>query len=201
VLFTRAARGSRAGPLSASALLKACADAIGLRYLSGGGEGCYDANPDRPSALRRVLHSLLVYGFAAAFLSTLLAALYQNVLGQPPPYPLLSAPVLTGAAGGLAMIAGSSGLIFLKLRSPRVAGRVMLDLDLAFLANLDLASITGMLLLALRGTSLMGSLLVAHLAVLVALFATAPYGKFVHAVHRFGALVLNRLEVATGSPR
>ena len=42
----------------------------------------------------------------------------------------------------------------------------------------------------------MGTLLVLHLGVLVGLFATAPYGKFVHFVYRFGALLLNRLEEA-----
>jgi citrate/tricarballylate utilization protein len=35
----------------------------------------------------------------------------------------------------------------------------------------------------------MGDLLVLHLALIAALFITAPYGKFVHAVYRVLALV------------
>ena len=34
------------------------------------------------------------------------------------------------------------------------------------------------------------------LAVLTALYVTAPYGKFVHGVYRFGALLLHRIEEA-----
>jgi len=42
----------------------------------------------------------------------------------------------------------------------------------------------------------MGVLLVLHLGVLAGLYATAPYGKFAHAVHRTAALLVNRLEQA-----
>jgi citrate/tricarballylate utilization protein len=38
-------------------------------------------------------------------------------------------------------------------------------------------------------------MLTLHLAVLVALYLTAPYGKFVHFVYRLGALVLNSAEL------
>ena len=72
----------------------------------------------------------------------------------------------------------------------------MIAMDYAFLVLLNLASITGLLLLALRGTHLMGSLLVIHLGVLSGLYVTAPYGKFVHFVYRLAALARNRLENA-----
>ena len=55
-------------------------------------------------------------------------------------------------------------------------------------APLDVTSL-GLLLLALRDTSLMGLLLAVHLGVVMALFLTLPYGKFAHGVFRSAALL------------
>jgi len=57
-----------------------------------------------------------------------------------------------------------------------------------------LTSFTGLLLLALRNTAAMGTLLAMHLGTVMALFLTLPYGKFVHAVYRYAALVRHHLE-------
>ena len=54
---------------------------------------------------------------------------------------------------------------------------------------LFLTSLTGFLLLLLRGTGLMGLLLAIHLGVVFALFLSLPYGKFVHGLYRFLALI------------
>lgn len=70
----------------------------------------------------------------------------------------------------------------------------MLSMDVAFLVLLFLTSVTGMLLLALRETSAMGTLLVIHLGMVAGLFITAPYGKFAHVVYRYAALVRNSIE-------
>ena len=62
-------------------------------------------------------------------------------------------------------------------------------MDVAFIAMLFLTSLTGMALLVLRETAAMGPLLALHLGVVFALFITMPYGKFVHGIYRFVALV------------
>ena len=54
---------------------------------------------------------------------------------------------------------------------------------------LFLTSLTGFLLLMLRGTGAMGLLLAVHLGVVLALFLSLPYGKFVHGLYRFAALM------------
>ena len=40
----------------------------------------------------------------------------------------------------------------------------------------------------------MGVMLAVHLGIVMALFLTLPYGKFVHTVYRFAALVRNAIE-------
>jgi citrate/tricarballylate utilization protein len=72
-------------------------------------------------------------------------------------------------------------------------------MDVAFTVLLFLTSLTGLVLLVLRETPLMGLLLVVHLGVVLALFLTLPYGKFVHGIYRSAALVRYALE--RGRPR
>jgi len=62
-------------------------------------------------------------------------------------------------------------------------------MDDAFTAMLFLTALTGLALLALRETPAMGVLLALHLGVVFAFFVTMPYGKFVHGIHRFAALL------------
>jgi citrate/tricarballylate utilization protein len=119
----------------------------------------------------------------------------QDVFDQLPPYPLLSAPVILGTLGGIGIIVGATGLLVLKGRSDREpADGGSVKLDWLFLVSLDVVAVTGMLLLVLRETPLMGVLLVVHLATVLALYVSAPYGKFAHFVYRYAALVQNRLE-------
>ena len=74
-------------------------------------------------------------------------------------------------------------------RDPVMVDEQRLGMDFAFLAMLFLTSLTGLLLLVLRATPAMALLLALHLGVVFALFITMPYGKFVHGIYRFAALV------------
>jgi citrate/tricarballylate utilization protein len=202
VRFWRETGPSMPVPFAPRAWLAAIGDVATLRYLDGGGDDCYQPDPESPSAARRVLHQMVLYGFALAFISTTIAAILQDFFGQEPPFPLLSAPVLTGSLGGVLMVVGCLGLIWLKARSasaaPGLISRRMLSMDNAFIVVLGLAAFTGVLTLAFRTTGAMPAMLSVHLSMLVALYATAPYGKFVHGVYRFGALLRSRLERGGG---
>ena len=70
----------------------------------------------------------------------------------------------------------------------------MLNMDVAFLMLLFLTSLTGILLLVLRETAAMGTLLIVHLGMVAGLFISAPYGKFAHVVYRYAALVRYAIE-------
>lgn len=176
------------------ALGRATWDAMRLTYLDGGGEGC--AYPDEvPSQARRVFHHLTFYGFTLCFAATSVAALYHNVLGWEAPYPLLSVPVLLGSVGGVGLLVGPVGLLWLKrVRDPAPSDEGQTSMDVAFLVLLFLTSLTGMLLLVLRESEAMGVVLVVHLGIVMGLFLTLPYGKFVHGMYRFGALVRHARE-------
>ena len=168
--------------------------ALGLRYLNGGGPGCYYPD-ERPSSVRRVYHMLTFWGFAGDFVSTTLAFVYQDIFHILPPYSLTSAPVIFGGVGGVALILGTAGLIYYKLQSDgQPAAPAASGMDYVFLVTLGLTALTGMLTLLLRSTAAMGSILVLHLACIAALFISAPYGKFVHAVYRTLAVIRYEME-------
>ena len=112
--------------------------------------------------------------------------------------------MILGSTGGLGLLVGPVGLLWLKLqRDPELKNRVQSGMDIAFLAMLFLTSLTGFLLLLLRETAVMGVLLAIHLGIVMGLFLTMPYGKFVHGIYRFGALLCNASEerrARAGSP-
>ena len=176
------------------ALVRATIAAIGLRNLSGGGPGCYYPE-EQPNQLRRIYHSLTMWGFTSTLVSTMLAYIYQDFLHSLPPYRVLSAPVLFGSIGGLGIIVGCAGLVWLKWRSDQLpADGKTISMDYVFLIMLALTALTGELTLMLRDTRAMGMLLVLHLGTVAGLFLTAPYGKFVHLVYRSLALVRHENE-------
>ena len=194
--FWRDTHGDPADVVDIRAFLRATADAFGLQYLQGGGAGCNYPQASFSQA-RRWYHHLVFYGFLLDLASTTVAAIYHHFLHWEAPYPLLSWPVVLGSIGGIMLIVGTIGLLALKWRSDRaLADQRMITMDVAFLVVLFLTSFSGMLLLALRETAAMGTLLAIHLGVVAALFITAPYGKFAHVVYRYAALVRNSLEQA-----
>src|ERR1043166_6480706 len=176
------------------AFWRATKDAFGLTYMKGGGVGCN--YPDAGfSQSRRGFHHLVFYGFLLDFASTSVAAFYDHFLGWQAPYPLLSMPVVLGTIGGIGLLIGTSGLLYLKWKSDREpAAERMLNMDVAFLVLLFLTSATGMVLLVLRESGAMGTLLVIHLGMVAGFFLTMPYGKFVHVVYRYAALVRYAVE-------
>jgi citrate/tricarballylate utilization protein len=180
------------------ALGRAVEYAARLRYLRGGGDECYYPDAD-PTPVRRRLHTAVFYGFLACVLSTVSAAFMQDLLGIDPPYAYLSVPVISGTAGGLAMIVGCTGLIVLKRRSaPAATDDAMAGHDIGFLTALDGLAVTGMLVLLSRYTPAFNLILVVHLATIVVCFAIFPYTKFMHFTYRFLALVKDNIERESG---
>jgi citrate/tricarballylate utilization protein len=176
------------------ALSGATWDAAGLRYLDGGGEGC--TYPDgKPSFARRRFHHFTFYGFMLCFAATAVGTIYHYVFGIRAPYPFWSLPVILGSLGGLGLIVGPVGLLWLRhVRDPDLGDRTQTGMDVGFIALLLLTAVTGLALLALRETRGMGVALAIHLGAVLALFVTLPYGKFVHALYRFAALVRFHIE-------
>jgi citrate/tricarballylate utilization protein len=152
------------------ALRPAIRDALTLRYL--------DNNDGR-----RWFHHLTFYGFLSCFAATSVAAIYHYLLGWEAPYAYFSLPVVLGTLGGVGLLIGTTGLYAVKRSAS------------SFLVLLFLTSFTGLLLLALRETPAARWLLGVHLGVVLALFVTLPYGKFVHGIYRLNALVRYALEI------
>jgi citrate/tricarballylate utilization protein len=103
--------------------------------------------------------------------------------------------VVLGTLGGLGMIVGCAGLFWLKLagdHEPQAAK--LLGADSGLLLLLLLVGVTGLLLLAVRATGAMGVTLAVHLGLVLALFLTMPYSKFVHGLYRLGALIRHAIE-------
>src|SRR5215475_435308 len=174
---------------NAKALFQAIRDAGELRYLDGGGVGCFNED-DKPTDRRKIFHHLTFYGFALCFAATCVATLYHYLLAREAPYPWWDLPVVLGTLGGIGLLIGPIGLLVAKSkRDPVLVDEQRYGMDTAFILMLFLTSLTGMALLLLRETAAMGPLLAIHIGVVFALFITMPYGKFVHGIYRFVALV------------
>ena len=159
------------------ALAPALRDIVALRHL-GGELDC--------SRGRRPLHHLMAAGLGLDLAATLSAAALQHLYGIEPPYPWLSVPVLAGAAGGLAAVAGAAGLLAREAKRDGEARET--GLNVVLLWAIALVASSGLALLALRATPAMPVLLALHFGSVCGLFAMLPLSKLLHAPFRAAAL-------------
>ena len=182
-------------PVTGRDAAQATRDVLRLKYLDGGhGEGCNNED-DAFTLSRRRAHHLTFYGFMLCFAATSLATVYHYLFGWEAPYELPSVPKLLGALGGVSLLLGTAGLFWLNLRRHPMHGEAaQKPMDLGFIALLFLSSATGLALWLARGTPALALLLALHLGVVMALFATLPYGKFAHGIFRSASLLRYAVE-------
>jgi len=194
-------RDASPGAGSGEAFAEAAASALALEYLDGGhGEGCNEAD-DRYTLARRRFHHFTFYGFLLCFAATCVATVYHYALGRPATYGFTELPVLLGTAGGIGLLIGPAGLLWLNLRrAPLHGDPAQRPMDRGFIVLLFGTSLTGLALLAWRDTGAMGLLLAIHLGFVMAFFATMPYGKFAHGVYRGAALAKWSIERRRPNP-
>jgi citrate/tricarballylate utilization protein len=188
-------------PLKTSAALEATANVAKLKYLDGGhGEGCNNAD-DQFTLWRRRFHHLTFYGFMLCFAATGVATLFHYLLKWSAPYPIFSLPVMLGIAGGIGLLIGPAGLLWLNLRrNPAHGDENQKPMDRGFIALLFLVSASGLALLAFRETSALGLMLAIHLGLVMAFFLTMPYSKFAHGIFRSAALLKHAIEKRQPNP-
>ena len=184
-----------AGNISGAAATEATHDALTLKYLGGGhGDGCNNED-DAFSLWRKRFHHFTFYGFMFCFAATSVATLYHYLLDLHAPYALTSLPVLLGTVGGIGLLIGPAGLLYLNLRRNAEHGdATQKPMDRAFIVLLFCISASGLALLAYRDTASMAILLAIHLGFVMAFFLTMPYGKFGHGFYRIAALLKNSVE-------
>jgi citrate/tricarballylate utilization protein len=184
-----------AGIRTSGAAAEAVHDVLTMKYLDGGhGDGCNESD-SRYTQSRRRFHHLTFYGFLLCFAATSVATLYHYVLGLQAPYAYTSLPVVLGTLGGIGLLIGPAGLFLLNSkRHPDHGDQNQKAMDRGFIGLLFFISLTGLLLLVLRETSLMGMLLAIHLGFVLAFFLTMPYSKFAHGIYRSAALLKNAIE-------
>jgi citrate/tricarballylate utilization protein len=180
---------------------EAAKSVLTLQYLDGGHkEGCNNED-DAFTLWRRRFHHFTFYGFMLCFASTSVATLYHYLFGMEAPYPIFSAPVVLGTLGGIGLLIGPAGLLWLNLRrNPLQADETQKAMDLGFIVLLFLISLTGLVLLAFRETASMPVLLAIHLGFVMGFFVTLPYSKFAHGIFRCAALLKYAIEKRRPNP-
>ncbi len=188
-------RGTAQKPVtSPMPVAEAAFDILTLRNLGGGGHGCNDVD-DRFSSAKRWLHQAMFGGFMLCFAATTTGAIYHNLFGWKSPHAFLSLPVQLGFWGGIGMMIGTTGLLWLKtVTDPVPVAQKLLGGEYAMLGLLWLIAATGLLLLGIRHTGAMGVMLAIHLGLVVGFFLVMPYSKMVHGLYRGLALLRHAQE-------
>lgn len=167
---------------------RASLDAAQLRYLDGGGMGCFNED-DQPTDRRRLWHHFTFYGFLLCLGATSLATVYHYVFGWQAPYTWHSGPALLGIAGGIGLVIGPLGLLSAKRsRMTELGADGFRGMEVGFVLILLLTGASGLALRVLGETALLGPLLALHLGAVLTFFLSMPYGKFVHGLYRYLAL-------------
>lgn len=169
-----------------------------LRYLDGGGDGC-NYPDDRFGFSRKYFHHAVFYGFLMCFAATGIAFIYDHMFGWHAPYSAFSLPKFLGTVGGLAVCIGTGGMVWLKcIMDKRPYDEGSGGMDVSFTVLIFLIALSGLMLQLFRSTSLMGLLLCTHLGLVMGFFLSLPFGKFVHVVYRYAALVRHAYEQKEG---
>jgi citrate/tricarballylate utilization protein len=182
------------------ALLQAAKDILTMTNLDNDGAGCsYPA--EKASQSLRWFHQITLYGFLSCLIATTAGAIEYDIFNMHGIPAYLSVPVFFGTVGGIGLIIGPIGmLILMHHRNRALVDEKQNGMDVAFIMLLALIAVTGLLLLGLRETAAMGVLILLHLSLVMTLFLTMPYGKFVHAIYRGGALLKWALERSRAAP-
>ena len=189
--------GERIGAAHISGAFKQMAS---LKNLAGGqGQGCNFEKEDQYSNARRYWHQATMLGFLLCFASTSTGTLLHYIWDIPAPYAWYSLPKLLGVPGGLLLVAGCTGLGWLKCQADRTLGAAHVwGAEMAFVVLLGMSGLTGLALYAATGTVFVSALLAIHLACVLCLFVLLPYSKMVHGFFRLAALVRDEQTRAIG---
>ncbi|MDP8228624.1 MAG: quinone-interacting membrane-bound oxidoreductase complex subunit QmoC [Candidatus Electryoneaceae bacterium] len=147
---------------------------------------------------RNLAHMLLLFGFLAAFISTLWAAFNMLLLtkvlhleGFYPPYSLLHPLKILGNLGGIAIIVGLVMVLFQRAKDPQSTGITTYSMSL-FIWMLGIVGISGMMSQFFR---MLGMPMVAypsyfiHMTTVFFLLWYAPYSQFGHMAYRMIAMI------------
>ncbi len=169
---------------------QALGDALSMKYLHGNIKTGCTYPDDNISPWRRYFHHFTFYGFMLCFAATVSGTIMHYLFGLVAPYAFFSVPKILGTVGGVSLAIGTAGLFVLKTKADKNIKDIrQMGMDYAFIALLFITAVTGLALMLWRETAAMPSLLIIHLSVILTLFITMPFGKFVHAFYRLGALL------------
>lgn len=171
-------------------ILIASKNILTLKYLDGGHEKGCNEEDDSYTQIRRIYHHFTMYGFLLCFLATSVATVYHYFFNLQAPYAYTSLPVILGTLGGIGLVIGPIGLLYLNYKRHPLHGDVeQKPMDRGFIFLLLIVSITGLALMIFRDSSAMALLLILHLATVMTFFLTIPFGKFAHGFYRSAALL------------